>query len=98
MHHLLSERLPRPMPTGENHLTPLDQFTITAGTTPFALCKQHGHYDIVINLELEVGYFRHQKGLYEGRFWLAGRTFLAAEHLLPRDVQSGLAKLGYEVA
>jgi hypothetical protein len=97
MRHLLG-RQARALPTGENRLTPLHEFTVTEVVTTFALCRQHGQYQIVVNPELEVGYFRHAKGLYEGRFWLAGRTFLAAEHLLPRDVQTCLMGLGYEVA
>lgn len=89
--------LGRPMPTGPNPLTPLHDFVIVQGPAPVALCHQCGHYAVTIDPVREVGHFQHEKGLYEGRFWIAGRTYLGAEHLLPRDVQRGLIGLGYEV-
>lgn len=58
---------------------------------------QHGFYAIEIDPVAEVGFFGSQNG-YRGQFWLAGKVFLGADHLLPRPVQEGLALHGVVMA
>lgn len=97
MRHTLSRReLPGTLPTGPNPMTPLDEFTVIKDEYNLCLKAEFGRAMIEIDPEREVGFF--EQGTYRGQFWLAGRALLEANHLLTRDVQLGLMRLGYEVA
>jgi hypothetical protein len=98
MRHTIAPRQPLPLPTGSNPMLPLDAFSITKQDYSLTLKTVHGHYAIEIDPQREVGFFEQVGGAYHGKFWLADGVFLGTDHLLPREVQQGLARLQIEVA
>lgn len=76
--------------------TPICPFAQRKAAYALTQRLEHGGYAIEIDPEREVGFFECRNG-YRGQFWLAGRTFLGADHLLPRPVQQGLIRLQIEV-
>lgn len=98
MRHLITPRAPRELPTGPNPLPPLREFTVFQNGVPVAIGHKFGHYNVIIDPVREVATFEREDHTYSGHLVLCGRVLVSSDHLLPRDVQLGMLRVGYEVA